>query len=161
MDINIEDYYRKYAPMVLRRCRYLLKNEDRAMDAMQDTFVKLLQYRERLTGSYPSSLLYRIATNTCLNIIKKESRKQEFSSDTILGAIADLDDFERRISDTDMLERIFSNEKSSTREIAVMHYLDRMTYNEISDETGLSVSGIRKRLDRLKKKGKTFMEALT
>ncbi len=160
MEINIEDYYRKYAPMVLRRCRYLLKNEERAMDAMQDTFVKLLQYRDRLKGNYPSSLLYRIATNTCLNIIKKESRKEEVGSDTLLNTIAGLDDFEKRVADNDMLERIFSREKSSTREIAVMHYIDKMTYDEISGETGLSVSGIRKRLDRLKKKGETFKEAL-
>ncbi len=160
MEINIEEYYRKYAPMVLRRCRYLLKNEERAMDAMQDTFVKLLQYRDRLKGSYPSSLLYRIATNTCLNIIKKESRKEEVGSDTLLNTIAGLDDFEKRVADNDMLERIFSKEKSSTREIAVMHYIDKMTYDEISGETGLSVSGVRKRLDQLKKKGETFKEAL-
>jgi RNA polymerase sigma-70 factor, ECF subfamily len=160
MEINIDDYYRRYAPMVLRRCRYLLKNEDRAMDAMQDTFVKLLEYRKRLKGSYPSSLLYRIATNICLNIIKKEIKNQEYSNDTLLTTIAGLDDFERRISDTDILEKIFSSEKSSTREIAVMHYIDKMTYHEISGETGLSVSGIRKRLDRLKKKGEIFKEAL-
>ncbi len=130
------------------------------MDAMQDTFVKLLQYRNRLKGEYPSSLLYRIATNICLNIIKKESKNRELSSDTILSTIAGLDNFEKRVSDTDLLERIFSGEKSSTREIAVMHYIDKMTYHEISGETGLSVSGIRKRLDRLKKKGISSLEAL-
>ena len=35
-DINIEEYYTRYGPMVLRRCRQLLRDEDRALDAMQD-----------------------------------------------------------------------------------------------------------------------------
>jgi RNA polymerase sigma-70 factor (ECF subfamily) len=69
-NIDIEEYYKKYCPMVLRRCRWLLKDEDKALDAMQDVFVLLLRNRDRLKGNYPSSLLYRIATNVCLNIIR-------------------------------------------------------------------------------------------
>ena len=47
--LDVEALYRKYGPMVLRRCRSLLNDEDQAMDAMQETFVKLIRYRERLT----------------------------------------------------------------------------------------------------------------
>lgn len=42
------------------------------------------------------------------------------------------------------------NEKESTREMAVMHYVDGMKLEDISAEVGLSVSGIRKRLRKLK-----------
>ena len=38
----------KYGPMVLRRCRQLLRDEDEALDACQDVFVRLLQQRTRL-----------------------------------------------------------------------------------------------------------------
>ncbi|MBE0665774.1 MAG: hypothetical protein IH584_08095, partial [Candidatus Aminicenantes bacterium] len=74
--IDVEQLYRRYAPMVLWRCRRLLQNEELAVDAMQDVFVRLLAHRERLHGRYPSSLLYRMATNVCLNIIRdrKSSR---------------------------------------------------------------------------------------
>ena len=37
--IDIDALYRQYAPMVFRRCRSMLKNEERAQDAMQDTFI--------------------------------------------------------------------------------------------------------------------------
>jgi RNA polymerase sigma-70 factor (ECF subfamily) len=47
---------------------------------------------------------------------------------------------------------LFNSEKPSTREIAVMYYLDSMTYEEVARETGLSVSGVRKRLRNLKLK---------
>jgi DNA-directed RNA polymerase specialized sigma24 family protein len=42
-EINVEALYRKYAPMVLRRCRSILRDEDAAQDAMQDVFVQLLR----------------------------------------------------------------------------------------------------------------------
>lgn len=73
--LDVEALYRKYGPMVLRRCRSLLGNEERARDAMQDTFVRLLKSRESLTGEAPSSLLYCIATNVCLNLIRAERRR--------------------------------------------------------------------------------------
>ena len=75
MKIDVEAWYRKYGAMVLRRCRKLLKDEQLAVQAMQDVFVKLLDYQARLKDEYPSSLLYRMATNTCLNIIRDEKKE--------------------------------------------------------------------------------------
>ena len=49
LPLNIESLYRKYGPMVLRRCRSLLLDEEQALDAMQETFVKLIRYRDTLT----------------------------------------------------------------------------------------------------------------
>jgi len=72
--IDIDALYRQYAPMVFRRCRSMLKNEERAQDAMQDTFIKVIRYQDRLHDTAPSSLLYRIATNVCLNIIRSNKR---------------------------------------------------------------------------------------
>jgi RNA polymerase sigma-70 factor (ECF subfamily) len=33
----------RYGPMVLRRCRHLLRNEDEALDACQDVFLRVLE----------------------------------------------------------------------------------------------------------------------
>ena len=49
-----------------------------------------------------------------------------------------------------LLARIFANEQVSTREMAVMHLVDGLTLEEVAQETGLSVSGVRKRLRVLK-----------
>ncbi len=57
MALDVESLYKKYGPMVLRRCRSLLLDEEQALDAMQETFVKLIRYRERLTEKAPSSML--------------------------------------------------------------------------------------------------------
>lgn len=150
MAIDVEAYYERYGPMVLRRCRQLLKDEQRALDAMQDTFVKLLRYEERLEDSAPSSLLYRMATNTCLNMIRSTKRHPESPGDDLLQRIAAYDDSEERSMAGQLLDRIFQREHPSTRTIAVLHLVDGMTLQEVADQVGLSVSGVRKRLRMLK-----------
>ncbi len=150
MDIDVEDYYRRYGPMVLRRCRSLLNDEEKALDAMQDVFVRLIQNRHKLKGDYPSSLLYRIATNICLNIIRAEKSRPVTGDSSILETIADYTDMENRVILRDYIDRIFKGHPESTREMAVMHYVDHMTLQQVADETGFSVSGVRKRLRKLK-----------
>jgi len=139
--------------MVLRRCRQLLQYEDKALDAMQDTFVQLLRHAERLTADAPSSLLYRIATNVCLNILRGDKRRPVSGKEELLMEIASVDEHEERSVTRAFLNELFSREKESTRTIAVLHYVDRLTLEETAAEVGLSVSGVRKRLRALRKRG--------
>ena len=148
--VDVEAYYRKYGPMVLRRCRILLRDEENAVDAMQDTFVKLIRYRDRLKDEAPSSLLYRMATNICLNKIRSKRRRPEDANDELLARIADADRAESRMSARNLLEKLFSTQKESTGTIAVLHLLDGMTLEEVAEYTGMSVSGVRKRLRPLR-----------
>jgi RNA polymerase sigma-70 factor (ECF subfamily) len=150
--MNIEELYTKYGPMVLRRCRFLLRNEEQALDAMQDVFVNLISNCEKIENTYPSSLLYRIATNICLNIIRSEKRHPETLDDEIFNHIADYNDPAESISAGDLLDSIFRDEKPSTKEIAIMLYIDKMTLEQTALQTGLSVSGVRKRMRLLKEK---------
>lgn len=148
----------RYGPMVLRRCRQLLKDEEKALDAMQEVFTKLLIHKKRLKNQYPSSLLFRISTNTCLNMIRDDRSCSSYAGEDILSGIAAYDESENRMMVRDMLERIFKKEKKSTRDIAVMHYVDGMTLQEVADEVGLSLSGIRKRIRQLRERVKTKKE---
>lgn len=148
--IDVEEYYKRYGSMVLRRCRKLLDDEEKALDAMQEVFVKLLLNKGRLKGLYPSSLLFRIATNVCLNKIRAQHNHQPIDNEDTLKNIALYDESEERLIINDILECIFKKEKKSTREIAVMHFVDRMTLKEVAEEVGLSISGVRKRIRMLR-----------
>ena len=136
--------------MVVRRCRQLLGNEEEALDAAQDVFVRLLRHRDRLRADYPSSLLYRIATNLCLNRIRDRRRHGEVADDELLQRIADLDDTEARVEARSLLARLFGRHVESSRTIAVLHFLDGMTLEETAREVGVSVSGVRKRIRALR-----------
>jgi RNA polymerase sigma-70 factor (ECF subfamily) len=149
--LDIEQSYRQYGPMVLRRCRRMLRDDARALDAMQDVFVELLRRRDRLDDAAPTALLLRVATNVCLNRLRSQRRHPEDGDDAVLMAIAaEAPDREAQSGARGLLGRIFKRETESTLAIAVMHYVDRMTLEEVADEIGLSVSGVRKRLRSLR-----------
>lgn len=151
--IDVDNTYRRYGPMVYRRCRSLLGNEAQAEDAMQDVFVKLLLQHRRLDDRALSSLLYRMATFVCLNRLRSKARRPETRDEALLLAIADSEDVESTSEARSVLGRLFRGErrkKPSTRVIATLHYVDGFTLEETAAEVGLSVSGVRKRLRTLR-----------
>lgn len=149
-DLDVEALSHRYGPMVLRRCRRLLGDEDQALDACQDVFVRVVQERTRLNGRYPSSLLYRIATNVCLNRLRDRRREPVTQDEAVLLQIASAAE-PGGVSDARLLlDRLFGRHPESSRTIAVLHYVDGLTLEQVAEETGMSVSGVRKRLRGLR-----------
>jgi RNA polymerase sigma-70 factor (ECF subfamily) len=152
--LDIEALYAKCGPMVLRRCRWMLGDEAKAEDAMQDVFVALLRHGGRLDDVAPSALALRVATNVCLNRLRSARRRPETADEALLRDIADASaGAEGRAVARDALRRLFRADDplaASTGTLAVMHLLDGLTLEETAREAGLSVSGVRKRLRGLR-----------
>ena len=75
--LDVEGLYLRYGPMVLRRCRGVLRDTAAAEDAAQEVFVTALRFQGRLNDEAPGALLLRIATNLCLNRLRSERRRPE------------------------------------------------------------------------------------
>ncbi len=154
--VTIDDFERLYGtfgPMVLRRCRFLLRDEEKALDAMQDVFVRIIERRERLNGVC-ASLFYTVATSVCLNKIRSDKVRMGPQIDNMKQELAD-DRFvdHEELTDAGMfLDYLFSDIPETTRYMAVLHYVDGMTLEETAREVRMSVSGVRKRLSTLRKK---------
>lgn len=134
----------------------MLRNEEDALDAAQDVFVKLIHHQSRLYNQFPSSLLYTIATNTCLNRLRRQKTQGAKTLETASPAHCD-PEYER--VETDMLmDAILSGESESTRAICYMYHRDNMTLREIGGLMGLSVSGVQKRLSSLRSRAKIKWE---
>ncbi len=146
---DIEELYETYGPMVMRRCRTLLGDESEAVDATQEVFVKLLEKRDSLTIDAPSSLLYRMATNHCLNRLRASKRRPETPNSELLMRIAEMPSADL-VEARSVIDRVFKRKKESTRVIAVLYYVEEMTLEEVADAVNMSVSGVRKRLRHLK-----------
>lgn len=136
--------------MVLRRCRQLLGEEARAADAMQETFMNLVSHKTQLNARAPSSLLYRIATNICLNVLRKEKWTSQNATEAPLTEILNSVDPSSSWISKNLITKIFSRQKDLSAYIALLFHLDGMTLEEISSEVGLSVSGVRKRLKEVR-----------
>ena len=140
MAVDIDSLYRTHGPMVLRRCRTLLRDENKALDAMHDVFVELLRREKRLDARAPAGLLLTTATHVCLNRLRSERRRPEDPDDDLLARIASLgNDAETLSLARRALDRIFGGEPASTRIIAVLLYVDRLTLEEVAAEVGMSV----------------------
>lgn len=158
MGIDVEHCYRTYGPMVLRRCRFLLGGEDTALDAMQETFVRILRKRESLADRGLSSLLYVTATRVCLNMIRSRRHTPSNAGPEILEGLPGRDNPEERACALDMLDSLLADDK--TRLIAVLRYIDGFTLEETAEQAGMSVSGVRKRMRNLKAAGVSMKEAI-
>ena len=144
---DFDSLYRTFGPMVLRRCRFLLKDEEKALDAMQDVFVRIIERKSRLQ-SVCASLFYVTATRVCLNKVRSGP-----AFETIAEVVSDASssEAEEKIDSGILLECIFSGRDEKDREIATLHYLDGFTLEETAEKMKMSVSGIRKRLSGLRK----------
>jgi RNA polymerase sigma-70 factor (ECF subfamily) len=149
-ELDVAALSRRYGPMVLRRCRQLLRAEDEALDACQDVFVRLIEQRRRLNARYPSSLLYTMATNVCLNRIRDRARQPAAPDEERVHAIACAESPGGGSEARMLLDWLFNRHPPSSRTIAVLHYVDGLTLDQVAAETGLSVSGVRKRLRKLR-----------
>lgn len=151
--ISVDDFdslYRQYGPMVLRRCLFLLKDEEKALDAMQDVFIRLIERKEKLS-TICSSFLYTVATNVCLNKIRSDKYRSGPEFDVIAEIVEDQKSSlsEEKIETSLLLDCIFSERDSKDRQIAILHYVDGYTLEETAEKMKMSVSGIRKRLNKL------------
>ena len=148
--------YEAYAPMVYRRCVFLLKDDAEAKDMVQNVFLRVYERMDTLDLSQPSSLLWNTATRLCLNRIRdKKRRGLDVDSSELLLTIACAEE-DDGVEARGLLAKIFSKEQESTRTIATLHYVDGMTLEETAETVGLSVSGVRKRLRTLQAKIKNL-----
>jgi RNA polymerase sigma-70 factor (ECF subfamily) len=149
-DLDVEGLWTRYGGLVLRRCRQLLRDEEEALDVSQDVFVQLLRRRSQLEVHYPSSLLWKIATNLCLNRLRDRRAAPEPVEDATLVRLARLEDPEPAAEARFTLGRLFARHRPSTRHIAMLHFVDGLTLEQTAREVGLSVSGVRRRLRGLR-----------
>lgn len=148
----------RYQSMVYSLALKLLKNAEDAEEMAQDTFIKAFQKLEMYEGkSKFSTWLYSITYNACISELRK--RRIHFSS---------LE--EQRFSDQDEMKMhdYFSETKKEDQEkylnlalgklpeddqvLVTLYYYESQSMEEISIITGLTVSNIKVKIHRARKK---------
>lgn len=150
MAVDVESLYRRYGPLVLRRCKKMLGDEQRAAEAMHDTFVQILRRRETLEDRGLGGLLYQTATRVCLNRMRSARRRPADPASDELARIADEVRAADRLQARALLSRVLDSQPDTTTDIAMLHLHDGLTLEQTARIVGLSVSGVRDRLRRLR-----------
>jgi RNA polymerase sigma-70 factor (ECF subfamily) len=133
---------------VYRRCLRLLRDRELARDATQEVFVQLLRQWSRSTE--PEAILawiYRVATNHCLNLLRRARRHREDSLEiepaaTIAVATAGLEP-QRLVA-----QQVLARFDETTQAVAVGVLVDGMEHEEIARVLGISRRTVSRRLDR-------------
>lgn len=128
--------YRKYGPVVYRRCLKLLRDPAEAQDAAQEVFVRALSHLDGLRYGSPLPWLYEIATRHCLNRLRDTSRRAGLDARGHAHLLPA--DPSASFADRDQVARILAQCDETTARIAVHHLVDGMTQEEVARTVGLS-----------------------
>jgi RNA polymerase sigma-70 factor (ECF subfamily) len=75
-DLDFDDIVRRYGRELHLYCYRMLGSLDEAEDHVQEVFARAWRTRERFQGrSTPRTWLYRIATNACLDTLRRDARR--------------------------------------------------------------------------------------
>lgn len=140
---TIESLYRTYGPVVLRRARMLLGDDQAALDAMQEVFVRALRSGSDFrSDASPMTWLYRITTNYCLNAIRDAARRTELLRDRIPEERHPVSPMDRQIA----LE-LLAGVPEDVAIVALHYFVDEMRQEEIAEHLAVSRRYVRERLD--------------
>jgi RNA polymerase sigma-70 factor (ECF subfamily) len=143
--LAIEKLYVTYGPMVVRRARRFLGNEQAAADAAQDVFLRVVRHAGHFRGAAsPTTWLFQITTNHCLNVLRDHSRRTELWA---RWGPADADPTEHATETRMMITQIMERVEPELREIAVYHLIDGLSRAEIAAVLGVSPRTVGYRLE--------------
>lgn len=172
---NLEAYevlISQYEKKIYALCLHLLKNSEEAYDAAQEVCIKLWKQLSTFKGqSKLSTWIYRMTTNQCLDILRKNKRKgQEISLflDEELGEEEKLTDQTAIWHDIsshmeekelgEVLKQGIGELKEDYRVIIVLRDVEQRSYEEISDILDISLGTVKSRLSRARSTLKKILE---
>lgn len=130
---------------------YLLENEADAKDAVQELYLKLWTLRDHLElirepAAYGALLL----KNLCIDRIRKRKPREELREDQ-----ADDPPPDRQLEEKEALKAVLKDMAAlpeNQRKLLTMRVLEGLSYQEISQKTGLSALNIRVQVSLARKK---------
>lgn len=130
---------------------FLLENEEEAKDAVQELYLKLWNLREHLElirepAAYGSLLM----KNICIDRIRRLRPAEPLLEDMASKAPPD-EDLELREELKEVMARMKALPENQ-RKLLTMRVLEGLSYQEISDKTGLSPLNIRVQVSLARKK---------
>ncbi|MCI2227827.1 RNA polymerase sigma factor [Polaribacter sp. MSW13] len=158
----LDDYQQK----VFATCISFIPNKEDAEDVAQEVFLEVFKSIHKFKGDAKlSTWIYKIATNKCLEFIRKKNTKKRFAfMQTILGNEIPFDktNYFTEVNHPGIL--LENKEKSaiifkaintlpeSQRVIFTLAKIDGKSYQEIVEITGKSLSSVESIMFRAKKK---------
>ncbi len=145
-EIDIEDIYNRHVDTVYRVCFMFMKNKQEAEDAVQTTFLKLINSNIAFKDeAHEKAWLIVTASNVCKNNLKHWFRSKRSNYEEHIKAFKHMDTYEFEI-----LEEVLSL-PTKYKTVIYLYYYEGYSSVEISRTLGVKESTIRSWLYRGRK----------
>lgn len=154
-------YERFYGKMMVVCMRYA-KDDDAALDAFQEAFIKVFNNLEAYTGNGSfEGWIRRIMVNTSIDHLRKNKRLNEMYVVNEEITVDETED-EPTVDDVQSLSfqelmKYIQQLSPAYRSVFNMYVVDGFTHQEIADELGISVGTSKSNLNKAKKNLKKIL----
>ena len=159
---DFQKFYEKNYEKIFRVAYRMLKNRELAEEIAQEVFIKVYISFDIVNDGAPlSAWLYRVATNLCLDELRKQNTyKIELCSDF------DIDEIQKKISDCTaidpekiidreeercIIEAAFKRLPENYCQVLIMRCVDKLSYEDIAYELDTTMASVRSMLFRARK----------
>ena len=141
-----DELVREYQGGLLRLSRSILKDENMAQDAVQETFIRLLKQCDTIKdASKLSSWIFRTCRNISIDFIRKDQRNKALSEKVSLECTGTTPSPDSAVEKADMVKYVHKTMKNLTpneSSCILLKMIEEKSYKEIAAITGLSVSNV-------------------
>lgn len=156
----------KYQRRIFSLCYGMVRNRDDAMDLVQETFVKVYRNLDRFEGNASFyTWTYRIATNVCIDFLRKAKRERtvdyddgirrddDATDDTLLPQRLGINPA-RVLGRRELLEKIeeaLGTLSDAHRQAIILREIQGLSYQEMADTMEISIGTVMSRLHHARK----------
>src|SRR5436190_17832505 len=155
---QIAELYERYAPAIYARCRRLLGSSAAGRDALQESFVRVLQ-RHTILGPGDQTLryLYKTATNVCINELRQRSVRDRAGVE-ISARAASRAGRQPGLDDRELVQLLLDRCDETAVGVAVMHFIDGMTQVEVAKTLGITRRTVYNRIRQIERLAGSLLE---
>ena len=151
----------RYQKKLIRYAYNLIKNEERAADIVQESFIKaFINLNSFNIKKKFSSWIYRIVHNQAINLAKKYQKETPLLENWDFKSNDDIEkDFEEKAT-KEKVEKCLKEIPLLYSEPLSLHYIDEKSYEEISDILRIPMGTVATRINRAKKLMKNICQKI-
>lgn len=136
-----------------------LKNEEEAKDAVQFVFLKALTEIPKYKVSYFKSWIYMIARNHCLMMLRNKGQVMslEIHHDRLKEEMPEKTTIEEKENLLTRMDEAVNELNEEQRSCINMFYLQKLSYQDIADQTGYSLMQVKSYIQNGKRNLKNIL----
>lgn len=155
---DIAALYERHAPAIYAHCRRLLGSAPAGRDALQESFVRVLQHHRVLgPGDQALRYLYRTSTNVCINLLRQRSVRER-AAPLIAAQINAAQSNQPIPGDREFVRMLLDQCDETAVAVALMHFVDGMTQVEVAATLGITRRTVYNRIRKIERLAAEMLE---